>query len=498
VSSYGPRHSTAVFLGPSLDVKEGHELLAADYLPPARKGDIYRIMASGVETIVLVDGVFHSTPSVWPREILSALDEGIQVIGGASMGALRAAELDRFGMQGYGTIYEWYRSGVIEGDDEVAVSHAPEDLAFRPLSEALVNIRFTLNRAMEDGVLLQTEAGELLVYARWLYYPERSYRRLLESEIVNGWPEERRRMIRDYFLRCTVNLKRIDAIGVLRYAAGNGRVRLESNAVASSSEGLWQLERSRLTGFITREKAVTGDEVLEAARKDQDLMASMRRKLTRRCFVLEWARRHDIRAEEDFLAEYIRQWDDRYNIDAAGNWLRANGLTRGCYTKLLNERALVDWIVANGPDYFHLDWDFEGGLRREYRLRRIIAAPEIPGSTNIGTPLPDPDQNGASAQVRIELSYRVFLLEWARENGVACPRRFLQRHREDWERNCFETGGLSVDERDALIEAAALDDWMTAAGPNHFGILWAFEDVLLKELQVTGRAAGLIREGNHS
>ncbi len=81
----------------------------------------------GVKTIILIDGVFHNTPSVWQRELLDAMEEGIQVLGASSMGALRAAELHGFGMIGYGTIFEWYRDGLIDGDDEVVLWHEPEE-----------------------------------------------------------------------------------------------------------------------------------------------------------------------------------------------------------------------------------------------------------------------------------------------------------------------------------------------------------------------------------
>jgi len=59
------------------------------------------------------------------KEILDVLKKGVTVVGGSSMGALRAAELDAFGMVGAGRIYECYRSGRIEADDEVAVTYNP-------------------------------------------------------------------------------------------------------------------------------------------------------------------------------------------------------------------------------------------------------------------------------------------------------------------------------------------------------------------------------------
>jgi hypothetical protein len=43
------------------------------------------------------------------------------IVGASSMGALRAAELDSMGMVGIGTVYQYYRDGIIESDDDVAI-----------------------------------------------------------------------------------------------------------------------------------------------------------------------------------------------------------------------------------------------------------------------------------------------------------------------------------------------------------------------------------------
>ena len=70
--------------------------------------------------IGIIDGYFENIPSVWHKEILWAMSQGIHVFGSASMGALRAAELAPFGMEGVGAIFEAYRDGWLEDDDEVA------------------------------------------------------------------------------------------------------------------------------------------------------------------------------------------------------------------------------------------------------------------------------------------------------------------------------------------------------------------------------------------
>src|SRR5690606_31846846 len=102
----GAAMTVVVFLGPTLPVDAARAELDAIYLPPAGQGDVYRVAREQPFAIGIVDGVFESVPAVWHKEILWALARGIHVVGGGSMGALRAAELARFGMQGVGRIFE--------------------------------------------------------------------------------------------------------------------------------------------------------------------------------------------------------------------------------------------------------------------------------------------------------------------------------------------------------------------------------------------------------
>ena len=134
----------AVFLGPTLPRDEACAVLDAEYLPPAAHGDVLRAVRRGFRVIGLVDGVFERVPAVWHKEILFALSEGVHVYGAASMGALRAAELGAFGMHGVGAIHRAYAEGALEDDDEVAVAHGGAEDGFRPLSDAMVDIRATL------------------------------------------------------------------------------------------------------------------------------------------------------------------------------------------------------------------------------------------------------------------------------------------------------------------------------------------------------------------
>jgi hypothetical protein len=84
-------------------------------------------------------------------------------------------------MVGVSRIFAWYRDGMVDADDEIMVAHAPREEGYRVLSEALVNVRATLERAVSAWLLSEAEANALLQVARVLYYPGRTYASLLET-----------------------------------------------------------------------------------------------------------------------------------------------------------------------------------------------------------------------------------------------------------------------------------------------------------------------------
>lgn len=171
-----------VFVGPTLRPDEVSSAApGAVCLPPVAQGDVYRAAGRGPQAIGIIDGYFSGAPSVWHKEILWALSEGIPVFGSASMGALRAAELHSFGMRGVGRIFEAYRDGVIEDDDEVAVVHGPAETGFMAASEPMVNIRATLARAEADGVISQTTRSRLEAAGKSLFFPRRRWSAVLRA-----------------------------------------------------------------------------------------------------------------------------------------------------------------------------------------------------------------------------------------------------------------------------------------------------------------------------
>jgi YcaO-like protein with predicted kinase domain len=202
-----------LFLGPTLP----HDLIdpGLECRPPAEQGDVYLACLDGAALIGLVDGSFEQVPSVSHKEILWAMARGIHVLGAASMGALRAAELAAFGMEGMGRIFEAYRDGELTDDDEVALRHAPAEGGYAPLSEPMVNIRATLRAAVKDAALPASTADALENLAKAMFYPYRSFASMIEAGARAGLATTELQALAAWLPLGAVDQKRNDALALL-------------------------------------------------------------------------------------------------------------------------------------------------------------------------------------------------------------------------------------------------------------------------------------------
>jgi hypothetical protein len=201
-----------VYLGPSLPAEEAARLLPAEFRPPVKRGDL---AAAVGEIVVVIDGEFNQNYAVTPKEILRLLDAGVTVIGAASMGAIRAVELAGLGMTGVGWVYEAYRDGRIDGDDEVALTYCP--LTFQPLTVPLVNVRNWLGQLTAAGLLGDGERERVVRRVRQIYYADRAperLARLLESTLGS----ERLAGFRAAGFGSITDVKRADALAAMAFA----------------------------------------------------------------------------------------------------------------------------------------------------------------------------------------------------------------------------------------------------------------------------------------
>ncbi|WP_192482871.1 MULTISPECIES: TfuA-like protein [Cysteiniphilum] len=164
----------------------------------AKTGDILRVIPES-NIIILIDGNFDFTNSIWHKEILCALEKGITVIGASSMGALRAAELDVFGMIGFGFAYECYKNNITDDDSEVAINY------YRLGDEMIqtipsINIRATCDTLIDNKLCTQQAAHELFNSAHNIFYKRRTWQALQSTLTADAF-----NLLKTYYVNAKYN-----------------------------------------------------------------------------------------------------------------------------------------------------------------------------------------------------------------------------------------------------------------------------------------------------
>lgn len=241
-----------LFVGPSLgnDIARQREIHSdIEFRAPAACGDILRAAEDGATAIGLVDGYFGDLPSVWHKEILYALEQGIAIGGGASMGALRAAECSAFGMVGIGGIHEDYASGALVDDEAVALVHGPVEMNWIPLSVPWVDFEPTVEKLYRDGLMTAGERQRMLMTGRVLHFSERTYPRVIRECAFED--DLRGRALLQVIRQGKVERKRADALAVLDWLTKDEQAAKGTNwdFMATSH---WELLRSEVTANRTR------------------------------------------------------------------------------------------------------------------------------------------------------------------------------------------------------------------------------------------------------
>ena len=208
-----------VYLGPTLSREEAIKILDADYRDPAKKGDFLMLSRDSDEKkyVGFVDGVFlHDYPPS-PIEVYHlATRKNIELIGASSLGALRAVELEKFGMKGIGKIFQLYKNGIINADDEVAVTFVRENNILQ--SEAMIDIRFNLFLAYKNGIITNQTKKRIAKIAKNIYFPFRNYEDIIKLTQQQFPPiYNELESFRSYILKNRDSLKARDAIKLLKY-----------------------------------------------------------------------------------------------------------------------------------------------------------------------------------------------------------------------------------------------------------------------------------------
>lgn len=390
--------TAVVFVGPTLSAAQAHETLAAEFLPPVRQGDVYRaVVRHRPRAIGIVDGIFQHVPAVWHKEILWAMTQGVHVFGAASMGALRAAELCAFGMQGVGRIFEAYRSGVLEpfvdesfeDDDEVAVIHGPAETGYVALSEAMVNIRCTLAAAELAGVIGAATRDSLSSAAKRMFYQERSYESLIERA-GRGTSGRELSGLRQWLVGGRINQKRDDAQAMLVAMAAL----LEADPAplrvryAFAHTTLWENARAEIGAAGPAGPAGPAEgAVLDELRLDRSAYLAARRDAHRRRLALRQCEPEGdgpARNEVERTLALFRRSRGLFSRDDLDKWLAENDLDDAALMRLVREetrlQALEDGAAGDLDrhilDHLRLSGSYGSLAARTREKGRALTEPQ--------------------------------------------------------------------------------------------------------------------------
>jgi hypothetical protein len=348
--------NAVVFTGPTLAADAAHLELDAIYLPPVSQGDVYRVSRYRPKAIGIIDGFFERVPAVWHKEILWAMSHGIHVFGSASMGALRAAELTAFGMVGVGWVFEQYRDGILEDDDEVAVAHALEENGYRAHSEAMVNIRRTLAAAERVGIVSAATRVALENIGKRTFYADRTYITIVRRAFDEGVSVAELNAFEAWLPHGRIDQKRDDALTMLSAMRALLTTTDEPKRVQFHFEHthLWEYAR-RQAGDLrlnhgTAEAAFT-ELVLDELRLDPDAYASSRQRALYRYMAAALTQGAVPNAEPEARTSAIASLQSSLGLD---------------------DDSLRRWLDDNSID----DTDFERLARDAERLERVERSAE--------------------------------------------------------------------------------------------------------------------------
>ena len=346
--------SAIVFAGPSIPRDTVQSFKRFEWRPPVSQGDVYRAAKKSPRVIAIIDGYFEGVPSVWHKEILWAISEGITVFGASSMGALRAAELHPFGMKGVGEIFENYRNGVFEDDDEVAVMHGPAELGYLSLNVPMVNIRATLQLAQQHEVISQETASRSVEIAKSMFYQQRQWKNFIQALRDAAIDELEVASLEAWVPENAVDVKRRDAETLLH--------ELNCYLAEGESEGqpdytfewtvMWDSVVSGKTDLVSDSLNAFDDDmdksVLDELRLQPERYRQMRTRTCLKQLALREAGRRQVAveiADTRKKLQQLRELHQLYSHEKLVKWMEANDLSENTLQKVLEDEQKSHAVV---------------------------------------------------------------------------------------------------------------------------------------------------------
>ena len=211
-----------VYSGLSVSEAETREILPhCDFAPPIQRGDLLKDLRDQYHVIAIIDGKFDQYLAISPNEVLDGLRAGMKIYGASSMGAFRAAELDRFGMIGVGEVYRFIKSQAVFRDDFLA------QLFFESgevLTTTYIDFHFASLHFLEENQVQEAVVANLQTIFRELFYADRTMETmesaLAEHELSRHDPGPHVNALRAIFAR-NWRQKNIDGKALLATIIGD-------------------------------------------------------------------------------------------------------------------------------------------------------------------------------------------------------------------------------------------------------------------------------------
>ncbi|MDG2305262.1 MAG: TfuA domain-containing protein [Candidatus Binatia bacterium] len=395
-----------------------------------------------MELIVILDGYFHTCASIWPREILAALRAGIAVVGAASLGAIRAAELSKEGMVGIGRIFQGFSSGDLVGDDEVALLHGDEESGYRPISDPLVEFRVALDGAVARSLVTPQERWELLAELGELYFGERTRASLFRTRTFDALAATQGRKLRAYIEGVSFTAKREDALEALRFCATH-RDALVSEAARNRSPLDQSITELAQRGVLRGDGELHSLQNLLASQpyRDEDV-GGIIRGVRRRFLILHWMQGRRLEPPAEALALLPNHWTQEVPDDEElACWLGRNAMRRHEFEAEWRRRATCEWLESlpndadepaiprrknlSAGDACLLDWAEKAGIRAPGESREAPQACidwlllQGPGYFGLGGS-EEPAYNEDLALIR-DFQFRGWIAKWAGAGSQGRP-----------------------------------------------------------------------------
>lgn len=206
-----------VFCGPTITAFEASKIINAEFRPPIKHGDLISCVYNDhPDVIVIIDGVFINKLSVWHSEINEAINKGVTVYGASAMGAIRAAEMQKWGMRGVGEVFSLFSNGIIEADDEVFCDYTLIDGIYKKNTISVINLRYILSKATESLIISKDHADEIINTVKSLFYKERTISLIMNACMEKGTlnHNESKRLV-EIISQSDLDIQKIDAIKCL-------------------------------------------------------------------------------------------------------------------------------------------------------------------------------------------------------------------------------------------------------------------------------------------